>query len=266
MGLTNLLFASCQAPIADGSTREITQYVAERLGITLQFVDDRDWQARELGLEGGEIDAAWICGAPYVEKMGRRLPLELLAAPVMADPRYQDRPIYFSEVIVRADSLCRTFDDLCGATWAYNEPHSHSGYHAVRYFLTAHGLKGSFFGRVVESGAHEISVRMIREGLVDSSAIDSTVLDLLYRAEPGLRNDLRVIEVIGPSPCPPYVVGTHVPPELRSAMRETLLSMDKDIKGRAVLERAMMRRFAAVRDADYDPIREMLKAARGVEL
>src|SRR5262249_34706846 len=110
------------------------------------------------------------------------------------------RPIYFSDVIVHADSPFFTFEDLRGTRWAYNEPHSHSGYQVVRYFLATRGLDGTFFADVTASGAHEKSVKRILRGEVDASAIDSTVLEMLFARDATLASRLRNIETLGPSP------------------------------------------------------------------
>lgn len=74
------------------------------------------WQERERQLYAGEIHAAWICGLPYVLRADvADWPLELLAAPVIADARYGDRPIYFSDIVVHRDSLAFGFED-CAAS------------------------------------------------------------------------------------------------------------------------------------------------------
>ena len=57
----------------------------------------------------------------------------------MKHPRYGARPVYYSDVIVHADSSFRHFEDLRGGTWAYNEPGPHSGYNLVRYHLAMRG-------------------------------------------------------------------------------------------------------------------------------
>jgi hypothetical protein len=54
--------------------------------------------------------------------------VQLLAAPVMRDPRYRKHTIYFSNVVVHRNSTYHTFGDLCVASWAYNELHSQSGH------------------------------------------------------------------------------------------------------------------------------------------
>ena len=104
----------------------------------------------------GEVEIAVICGLPYVQKADRgEPPLELLAAPVMVGGRYGRRPVYFSDVVVRQESPFRSFADLRGASWAYNEPNSHSGYNLTRYHLGQLGEGYGYFSRIVEGGALE---------------------------------------------------------------------------------------------------------------
>jgi len=88
--------------------------------------------------------------------------------------------------VVRADSRYTSFDDLRGAAWAYNEPMSHSGYNVVRHFMAGRNIHGGFFGPVVESGSHQASIDLIVNGVVDGSAIDSTVLEAILRRRPEL--------------------------------------------------------------------------------
>jgi len=85
------------------------------------------------------------------------------------------------------------------------------------------------------------------------------VLDLRFAREPELQGRLRVVDTFGPSPIPPWVVGLHVAPDLRQALRDLLLHMHEDPDGRAILAAGQMARFAPVADADYNPIRQMLK-------
>lgn len=259
--MTTITITTCQAAIAEPVMAEITRYLGDRLGFELRFVNDIAWQERERRFDEGEIDIAWICGAPYVHKMARHDPIELLAAPVYAAPRYMNRPVYFSDVMVRRDSPYQAFSDLRGTRWAYNNLGSHSGYEVVRYALARNGLNGDFFGSVMCSGAHQRSMEMIAGGEIDASAIDSTVFDAVREINPVLCTQLRAIEVLGPSSQPPWVIGTHVPAEIRLALREALTHMHEVGMGRAILQRPGFARFAPVVDADYDDIREMLRVA-----
>ena len=136
---------------------------APRLRVHRRRDRPRAWQRADLVVGtsfeqfgNGEVDAGFICGLPYVQ-LARQTPapVELLAAPVIRGDRYAGRPIYFSDVIVHRDSPVRTFADLRGRSWAYNDPDSHSGYNLTRHHLLMMGETHGFFGRVVEAGFHQ---------------------------------------------------------------------------------------------------------------
>ncbi len=218
-------------------------------------------------LDEGQMDLCWICGLPYVQKVDRTNPnIELLAAPVMQGERYQNRPIYYSDVVVQVDSPYQILTDLRNASWAYNEPGSQSGYNVVRYELAARGETCGFFGRVIEAGAHQTSLKMILNREVDASAIDSTVLELELLKDPSLRSQIRIIDTFGPSPIPPWVISKKLPIELRKTLRDLFLQLNQDPEGQNLLSRGGMIRFAPVNDRDYDPIREMARKAENVRL
>jgi len=192
--------------------------------------------------------------------------IELLAVPIPLGSRYRAEPIYFSDVVVRRNSRFRVFHDLRGSSWAYNEPLSHSGFNAVRAYLSGVGHSHGFFREVTESGSHTASIEMILNAQVEASAIDTTVLDWVVSQLPEIGARIRVIETIGPSPIPPWVVSTRVPEHVRSALRRTFLGMHEDREGRAILARGRITRFVAAHDTDYDPIRRMADAAATVSM
>ena len=210
----------------------------------------------------GEIDAGFICGLPYVQ-LARQTPapVEVLAPPVLSGDRYAGRPIYFSDVIVHRDSRVRTFADLRGRSWAYNDVDSHSGYNLTRHHLVTMGETRGFFGCVVEAGFHQHALRMVAVGEVDAAAIDSQVLAIELRDDPGLASELSVIEVLGPSTIQPVVAARHLPVDVKVALRTALLRMGDDPAGRAALAKGFVERFVPVTDGDYDDIRMMLVAA-----
>lgn len=260
--MDTITISTIQAPNSEAICREIAGYVAARLGARISFAADVDWQAREVMLHSGEVDVCWICGLPYVRKVDELgLGIELVAAPVMRGARYGGKPIYFSDVIVRADSRFQTFADLRGCRWAFNEPGSQSGYAIVQYHLAMLGERERYFGEVIESGGHLQSLELILAGEIDASAIDSIVLELELARDPSLAGKLRAVEVMGPSPIPPWVINKSMPGEVRAALRDAFLTMHADQQGRLILAAGLMDHFVAVSDADYDVIREMDRIA-----
>jgi len=107
---------------------------------------------------------------------------------------------------------------------------------------------------------------MILNSQVDASAIDTTVLDWVLSKRPEVAARIRVIETIGPSPIPPWVISTRLPREVRLALRRTLLNMHEDVEGRSILTDGRIMRFMAAHDDDYDPIRRMAAVATTVSL
>lgn len=261
-----LSLATCQAHNTVPISRALAAYLTDQLGLSVRYRDG-DWQESFQAIVAGRIGIGWICSRPYTRLIDEeRAPIRLLAAPVMAGARYGGRPIYFSDVIVRRDSRFRQFDDLRGASWAYNEPGSQSGYHITRHYLAQRGERGPFFGRVVGSGAHLRSIEMVLAGAVDASAIDSTVLEWEMARDPTLAKRLRIIEVFGPSPIPPLVISAVLPDDLAADIQALLLSLHTSQAGRQLLAVGNLDRFAAVTDSDYDPIRRMAEEAVNISL
>jgi phosphonate transport system substrate-binding protein len=258
----SLLISSCMAPDMDGLCRDLADYFTWQLELPVHAVLDIPWQERERMLDRGQLDLCWLCGLPYVRKSdeapGSLVPL---FAPVMSAPRYHDRPVYFSDMVVHRDSPYQSLGDLQGASWAYNEPGSHSGYGVVRYALALEGKTLAFFGNVVESGAHQNSLSMILHRQIDASGIDSTVLELEIARRPEIAAQIRTIATFGPSPIPPWVITSKIAPQLRIAIANAVLQMHKNPAGVDLLRNIGIAHFTSVTDHDYDPIREMARIA-----
>jgi phosphonate transport system substrate-binding protein len=209
-----------------------------------------------------DADLAFLCSLAYVEMASQgKAPVEPLAAPVLCGERYGGQPIYFSDVIVRRDSPFQSFADLRGRSWAYNEPRSQSGYGITRQRLLELGETGGYFGRVVQTGWHERSLRQVLAGEVDASAIDSHVLAVSLRDEPKLAAQLRIIDSLGPSTIQPVVANRRLPDYLKIELRTLFLAIADKPAARQVLRRAFIECFVAVDDSSYDDIRAMRGAA-----
>jgi phosphonate transport system substrate-binding protein len=250
-----LVFANFLAPNMTSVYAFVTERVGRALGMPAEVTEGRDFEQ----LRNGSVDLAFLCGLPYV-RLCRERPgmLRLLAAPVLDEPRYEDRPVYFSEVIVRRDDRARSFGDLRGRSWAHNDPDSFSGCLLVRYHLRKMDETEAFFGSVTFSGRHQESIRQVVDGEVDASAIDSQVLGVERLRYPDLAEKIRVIAVLGPSSIPPVVATARVPPEVQLQVSDTLCELGKDTVSRHVLASGLIRRFTRVDDRAYDDIRQKM--------
>jgi phosphonate transport system substrate-binding protein len=238
----------------------ITKEVGLRLGLPTELVVETSYDSCVQDLN----DVCFVCSLPYVmfERQGLDLAIPV-AAPVLVGERYGGCPIYFSDVVVRRESDVRSFLDMRGRSWAYNEPLSQSGYGITRYHLARLGETKGFFSRVVEAGFHREAIRMVARGEVDGSAIDSQVLALELRDHPSLARALRVVERLGPSTIQPVAVSRRLGSDLREAIRRILVAMADDEQTRERLRRALIDRFVEVDAGAYDDIRMMVDFCDG---
>jgi phosphonate transport system substrate-binding protein len=208
-----------------------------------------------------QADLAFICGLPYVlstKPAPGGAPIEAIVAPVLQGERFQDRPIYFSDVIVHRDSPFQSFADLRGCSWAFNEPQSQSGYGITRYWLARMGETNGYFGEVIQTGFHQKSIRMVCRGEIDATAIDAQVLAVELRRYPKLGKQLRVIESLGPSTIQPLAAARRLPRSIKHDIQTILAKIHLDHTARSYLARGFIDRFVPVNDTDYDDIRDML--------
>ena len=251
-------FATFLSPILYGTYEYIARYVGEKIGCPTVMSVGQSWEQ----FAKGQVDIGFICGLPYVQMTGQSsCPIELLAAPVLEGKRYQGKPIYFSDVLVRKESLYTSFADLRGCTWAYNQKTSHSGWNVVCYSLLERGQTPHYFGATIETGSHLRSVQMVLEGRADATAVDSHVLDVLLSRERELAAKLRVIAMLGPSTIPPVVVAKKLDSDLKRRIHEVLVAMHQNPRAASELHDGLIDRFVPVTDVYYQDIRNMLALA-----
>ncbi|HYO66448.1 MAG TPA: phosphate/phosphite/phosphonate ABC transporter substrate-binding protein [Archangium sp.] len=240
----------------------LARYLTEKTGIQTEFVSGLAYGTINSMLEEGTVHLGFISGLPYVLLRDNPQPTaQLLAAPIMKAARYQGQPKYFSDLIVREDSPFQSLLDLKGRTFVYNDEISNSGYNLPRYRMLQLGLTQGFFGKIVRSGSHEESIRMVAAGEADASFVDSLVLD--YDREKGLghAHEVRVLESVGPSGITPLVASSRMPAQLRDKLQHALVTMHEEPQGRKLLDEALLDRFTLVEDSNYDDIRSMKVAA-----
>lgn len=259
-GRTPLQVATHLAPGVLPAYALAARRIGERLERPAELIVAADYDRCVADID----DVCFVCSIPYVLLSDAgRIAMTAVAAPVLRGRRYGGRPIYFSDVIVRADSPYHRFDDLAGTRWAYNEPFSHSGFGVALHRLASRGVPASFVGEWVEAGFHDDAIQYVLDGRADWAAIDSQVLEIWQRQQPALRRQLRVVEVLGPSTIQPVVVSTsRLTTAERALVLGVLLDLHRDPIGRTILRSAGIDHFVPVGDADYSDIRSMLAVVR----
>jgi phosphate/phosphite/phosphonate ABC transporter binding protein len=207
----------------------IRAYLEEALGTRVQLVQRRTYQEITAMLLAGQIDAAWICGYPYVR---HRDAFALVAVPV-----WHGQSLYQSYLIGRPRGHEGSLADLRGEIHAFSDPDSNSGFLVTTAALAEMGTRPeAFFARSFFTYGHRNVVRAVASGLAQSGSVDGYVWGALTVAEPALPAATRVIARSDWLGFPPVAClrDRADTPRMR-AFAEALENMGETPKGRAVL-------------------------------
>ncbi|PSB16152.1 phosphate ABC transporter substrate-binding protein [filamentous cyanobacterium CCP1] len=258
---TSLSIVSYLAPNGFWFYQAVTAHLQQVLGIQVQLSESQFDPLDDPDLINDRIDLAFICGLPFIRRY-QNVPTQFhpLVAPVMQSARYANRPVYFSDVIVHANSEIQSFDALYGKTFCYNNPGSNSGYNLPYYHLIQNGYSSIFFGSVWQSGSHQRSIQAVISGKADWAAIDSTVLEQELRTVPEFAHQLRVVESIGPYPMPPIIVAQRLGSTLIEHIQTALLNPSAALQ--QTMTQAGIQRYEPVTVKPYQELADAYEAVK----
>lgn len=165
------------------------------------------------------------CGYPLTHALAGVV--ELVATPAYSVDGCNGAD-YCSLIVVSEDSHAEELADLRGAVCAYSRRDSHSGYNALRAAIAPLAGGGAFFDRVVESGAHALSIGLIATGEADVCAVDCVTHALMARYQPNALSGTRVMARTERAPGLPYVTRAGTGGDDMSRLRDALLSAAND--------------------------------------
>jgi len=236
----------------------LRRYLSGATGHAVELISRRTYQEVTALLVSGQLDAAWICGYPYVKY---RSQLDLVAI-----PQWNGKPLYQSYLIVSADREAQSLDDLKGDIHAFSDPDSNSGYLVTRTLLFERGLDPDlFFRKSIFTYEHRNVIRAVASGLAQSGSVDGYVWEVMREIEPDLvirTRALRKSEWLG---FPPIATSKSLARTPRiKALTGAFLSMKDDSGGRDVLDMLRLTGFVAGDDAIFDGIAAKVSLLRSV--
>ena len=233
-------------------------YLSSALRRSVHLVKRRTYQEVTSLLISGQLDAAWICGYPYVRYRDK---LSLLAVPL-----YRGKPLYRSYVIVGKDNPTKYFSNLRGKTHAFSDPDSNSGFLVTRHLLASmNESPASFFRRTMFTFGHRNVIRSVATGLTDSGSVDGYVWDVMRETEPDLVAATRVIQRSEPMGFPPITTAAGAKDSgLADEIANALFNMGNDELGQRVLTALRLDGFVPGNDRLYDGIAERYNEIKDV--
>jgi phosphonate transport system substrate-binding protein len=204
--------------------------------------------------EGGDVDLGILNAFSYVE-VASRARLTPLARRVRAG-----RDTYQSYLVVRRDGGIARYDDLRGKVIAFPDSHSTTGYLLPRLMLRRHRLEPSRdFARVLFVGKHDSTALAVANGTADIGALASYIHEEL---EPAVQEKLRILDRSNAIPLGPVVARATLGESLLERIRVFFVTLHRTPQGQALLQEAKLSGFTAAADADYAPIRDLVRRFR----
>jgi len=249
------------SPTLTASWRRLLQWVADRSGGGLTVLELADPYPLEELWARDDLGCVFMCGYPWAMRAERP---HLLAAPVPSPARYQDRPIYFTDFVVRADSHYRTLEDTFGGRIAYSIEHSHSGYNAARFHLLGYRRadRATFYSGVVGPLHRQLPViDAVLDGRADVGPVDAYGLDLLRHHVAERATRVRVVATTVEAPSAPLVASPGVDAATRTRMTAALLAAHEASELKPTLEELLIARFVPADAAAFDVMLERQRQA-----
>ena len=223
--------------------------VSAAMGESAVLIQRRTYQEITAMLLDGSVDAAWICGFPYLQHQDR---LTLIGV-----PQWRGRPLYQSYLITDASDTAKSLSDLKGGTHAFSDPDSNSGYLVTASDLARAGSTPmEFFARTIYTYGHRNVVRSVAGGLTRSGSVDGYVWETLAQVEPSLTRHTRVVARSEWMGFPPFAARKdRATSESVRRFATVLKSLDASDVGREVLELLHLDKIVEGEESLFDSIK-----------
>ena len=244
---TNML--EMMSPVLGKLEKSLATSLSRPVRIDLRIY--RHYDSGEGALAKGEVDFMRLGPASYVETKYLNPRISLLLA--------QNGRVKGC-IFVNAQTGIRSLADLKGKTMAFVDDSSTTGNYVpkvqlLKYGFTAQDLK---IGDTNFLGSHDSVVKAVAARRYDAGAANASVVEDFIKENPGIR--LRVLQE-SPEEFAglPWAAAAGLDPSVANAIRDGLLS----IQDKGILKALGNNTsgFIAVRDENYDELRQLMKAA-----
>jgi len=252
IGITPVILADRTSFLVDWQA-----YLSQHLNQPVEFMQRQTYREIVDLLLEGDLDAAWLCGYPYVR---HRNELKLLSVPL-----FRGKQTYHSYLIVSAtDTKTQNIVDLKKKVFAYSDPDSNSGYLYPRINLINRGIEPQhYFRKTFFTWSHRSVVKAVADGVAQGGAVDSYVWETLAEKEPELTRFTRVASKSPEYGFPPMVIRRDLTSQRADYLRNALIDMSSDEAGSNLLRQLNLDGFVAGNDEFYNSISESIRILEG---
>jgi len=251
------------------SVRELSYYqpvldmLAKNTGRKIEFFMPTSYSSVVEAMLGKWVDFGVLGPESYVIAKSKSPAIEVFATYHRARNGIQEEgPGYRSILITKRGSKFTSIESLKGSVIALVDPASTSGGLVPEKIFPNAAKIGSLkqhFSRVVYAGAHDLSAIAVMEGKVDAGFVASHRFMETVNAGKIKLEDYNVLWQSAMIPQDPFVLRNTLCDDIKKAIIDTFLTVDKTEAGQKYLQNVRSLRIVPMKDSDYDIVREANK-------
>lgn len=238
----------------------IAKQLQEEVGIPVNVYISKDYSSMIQAIQQKKVDFAFLSAATFVSAE-QEVKVQVLLKKIWVEP------FYYSAILTKKKSHIVKISDLAGKRIAFVDVKSTSGYLYPKVMLKKMSWSDQKFSKVIFSGSHSESVKLLEKGEVDAIAVFSDDKNGLLSAWTKFSNDkkgeqIRVVWLSEPIPNDPFCVRSDFyekyPKLTHNLMFSLIDAYEKLKKNKDVVDVIGAQGFLPATSRQYDPVREMV--------
>ena len=232
-------------------------YLSERTAARVTFVARESYQPILDMLFSDQLDAAWICGYPFVRYESQ---LSLLCVPLyLGEPSYQ---AYLIRPKGTANGI-GGWGDLRDKVLAYSDPLSNSGWLVAQAQLAKVGISPGELKRTFFAHGHRNVAQAVASRLANAGSIDGYVWETMRKQGMAVISQTEIVWKSEEFGFPPLVTRRGADQPALARVQQAMISMAGDKSGQELLRTLNLTGFTNGKSAMFDSIRAQAKMISG---
>jgi phosphonate transport system substrate-binding protein len=253
---------------SEETTQEVNLYkplidrLKQKAGKKIEFYMPTSYASVVEAMLNGWVQLGVLGPESYVIAKGKEPMIEVFATYKKNKGHLQEEgPGYRAVLITTKASGLDGAPKLKGKVLGLVEPASTSGDLIPRalYAKEIGSSLESYFSKVVYTGGHDLATLAVKEGRVDAAFVATHRFDNVIDRGLAKLEDFNVLWSSPIIPQDPFVYRADLCPEIKTAIRETFLSLHETPETKGFLGKLKTDRFVEMNDKDYDAVRAAKK-------